>query len=182
MDILHLIDRLEEIVGEARKLPVGGGVVVSRQRIADLIDRMRVAVPAEVYDARDLLERQEEVLRAAHEDAELLLAEAKAQVEERLKDDALVRAAEERSEQIVAEAEKKADQLLRDAETQARQRLDEAATESRAQMEESDAYALQTLTALEDELDRFLTTVRRGIETLEQRAAERPGGRTGAPD
>lgn len=175
MDILHLIDRLEEIVGEARKLPVGGGIVMSRQRLTDLIDRMRVAVPKEVYDSRDLLERQEEVLRSAHEDAEMLLAEAKAQIEERLKDDALVQAAQERSQEIVEEAEKKADALLRDAETQARQRLDEAAELSGAQMKESDAYALQTLTALEDELDRFLTTVRRGIETLEQRAAERPG-------
>lgn len=176
MDILHLIDRLEEIVGEARKLPVGGGVVIPRQRIVDLIDRMRVAVPKEIYDSRDVLERQEEVLRAAHEDAEILLAEARTQIEERLKDDALVKAAQERAEEIVADAEKKADTLLRDAETQARERLDEAAEASRAQMKESDAYALQTLNALEDELDRFLTTVRRGIETLEQRAAERPGG------
>lgn len=176
MDILHLIDRLEEIVGEARKLPVGGGVVVSRQRLIDLIDRMRVAVPKEVYDSRDVLERQEEVLRAAHEDAEIMLAEARAQIEERLKDDALVKAAKDRADEIASEAEKKAEDLLRDAERQARERLDEAAEASRAQMKESDAYALQTLNALEDELDRFLTTVRRGIETLEQRAAERPGG------
>lgn len=176
MDILHLIDRLEEIVGDARKLPVGGGVVVPRQRLIDLIDRMRVAVPKEVYDSRDLLERQEEVLRSAHEDAELLLTEAKAQVEERLKEESLVKAAEERSRAIEQEAEQKAETLMRDAETQARERLDDAAKESLAQMKESDAYALQTLNALEDELDRFLTTVRRGIETLEQRAAERPGG------
>lgn len=176
MDILHLIDRLEEIVGEARKLPVGGGVVVSRQRLIDLIDRMRVAVPKEVYDSRDVLERQEEVLRAAHEDAEIMLAEARAQIEERLKDDALVKAAKDRADEIASEAEKKAEDLLRDSERQARERLDEAAEASRAQMKESDTYALQTLNALEDELDRFLTTVRRGIETLEQRAAERPGG------
>jgi hypothetical protein len=149
---------------------------VPRQRLIDLIDRMRVAVPKEVYDSRDLLERQEEVLRAAHEDAEMMLAEARAQVEERLKEDALVTAAQQRARDTAADAEKKADDLLRDAETQARQRLDEAAESSRAQMKESDAYALQTLNALEDELDRFLTTVRKGIETLEQRAAERPGG------
>jgi flagellar biosynthesis/type III secretory pathway protein FliH len=175
VDILHLIDRLEEIVGEARKLPVGGGVVVPKQRLIDLVDRMRVAVPKEVYDSRDLLERQEEVLRSAHEDAELLLAEAKAQVEERLKEEAIVKAAEERAREVEQDAEKKAELLMRDAETQARDRLDDAAQASLAQMKESDAYALQTLTALEDELDRFLTTVKRGIETLEQRAAERPG-------
>ena len=57
MDILHHIDRLEEIVGEARKLPVGGGLVMPRQRLLDLIDRMRVSVPKEVYDARDVMEK-----------------------------------------------------------------------------------------------------------------------------
>jgi hypothetical protein len=43
-------------------------------------------------------------------------------------------------------------------------------------MHESDVYSLQTLKRLEAELDGFLSTVRRGIDTLETRAAERPGG------
>jgi hypothetical protein len=78
VDILHLIDRLEEMVGEARKLPVGGGAVMSRQRLIDLIDRMRVAVPREVYDSREMLEKKDELLREATEAAQLLLAEARA--------------------------------------------------------------------------------------------------------
>lgn len=175
MDILHLIDRLEEVVGDARKLPVGGGVVISRQRLTDLIDRMRVAVPKEVYDSRDLLEKQDEVLRAAHEDAEMLLTEARSQIEERLKDDGLIKEAEARSTTIVSEAEARAAELVLSAETQSRERLDEAENTSRDQMHEADVYALQTLHGLEEELDRFLTTVQRGIETLEQRSAERPG-------
>jgi ElaB/YqjD/DUF883 family membrane-anchored ribosome-binding protein len=182
VDILHLIDRLEEVVGDARKLPVGGGVVISRQRLLDLIDRMRVAVPKEVYDSRDLLERQEEVLRSAHEDAEMLLSEARTQIEERMKDEALVKEAEERSQSIVEEAEARAEELMRGAESQSRERLDEAERTSREQMHEADVYSLQTLHQLEEELDRFLTTVQRGIETLDQRAADRPGGELGIGD
>ena len=164
MDILHLIDRLEEMVRDARRLPVGGGAVLSRQRLLDLIDRMRVAVPREVYDARELLERQDEILRTAHEDAEMLLAEAKVQVEEKIKDTALVKAAERRAQELVKAAEQ-----------QARARLDDAQETSRAQMREADVYALQVLRKLEQELEGFLTTVRRGVEALEQRAAERTG-------
>lgn len=175
MDILHLIDRLEEMVKDARRLPVGGGAVLSRQRLLDLIDRMRVAVPREVYDARELLERQDEILRSAHEDAEMLLAEAKVQVEEKIKDTALVKAAEEKAREVVAEAQRRAQELLKAAEEQARARLDDAQETSRAQMREADVYALQVLRKLEQELEGFLTTVRRGVETLEQRAAERTG-------
>ncbi len=175
MDILHLIDRLEELAAEARRLPVGGGSVVSRQRLLDLVDRMRVAVPREVYDAREVLEKRDEVLAAAEAEAARLLAQAQAEVEARLKDTAVVKAAEERGRELVSQAEGRAQELVREAEQQARGRLDESQMVSRQQMRESDVYSLQTLKRLQQELEGFLATVRRGIETLEQRAAERPG-------
>lgn len=174
MDILHLIDRLEEMAAGARKLPVGGGAVISRQQLIDLIDRMRVAVPREVYDSRELLEQRVEVLRQAQEDAALTIAEAQAKVEERLSETELVKAAEERARELTTQANERAQELLRDAETQARGRLDEAQESSRAQMREADVYALQTLQRLDEQLADFLSTVRRGIDALEKRATERP--------
>ena len=175
MDILHLIDRLEEVAGEARRLPVGGGLVVSRQRLLDLVDRMRVAVPREVYDAREVIEKRNEVLAAAEAEATRLLNEARAEVESRLKDNAVVKAAEEKSREVMLKAKERAEELARAAEEQARARLDEAQDVGRSQMREADVYALQTLKRLETELDGFIATVRRGIDALEQRAAERPG-------
>lgn len=175
MDILHLIDRLEELAEEARRLPVGGGAVISRQRLLALVDRMRVAVPREVYEAREVLEKRDEVLTAAQEEAARLLAQAQAEVESRLKETAVVKAAEERAGEVVSQAQERAQELAKEAEEQARARLDDAQEMSRAQMREADVYAVQTLTRLEQELEGFLATVRRGIETLEQRAAERPG-------
>ena len=153
MDILHHIDRLEELVGEARKLPVGGGLVLSRQRLLDLIDRMRVAVPKEVYDAREVIDKRDEVLADATAEASRIIARAKEEVEERLKETEVVKAAEERARQILAGAQERLLELSREA----------------------DVYALQTLRKLETELSEFAATVRRGIDTLEKRAAERPG-------
>jgi len=174
LDILHLIDRLEEMVSEARRLPVGGSVVMSRQRLIDLIDRMRVAVPREVYDAREMLEKKEELLREAQEEAQLLLAEARAKLEARINETSIVKASEERAREVLAKAQERAEELVRTAEGQARGRLDDAQASARAQMREADVYALQTLKRLEQELDGFLNTVRKGIDTLEQRAADRP--------
>jgi vacuolar-type H+-ATPase subunit H len=175
MDILHLIDRLEEMASEARRLPVGGGAVISRQRLLDLIDRMRVAVPREVYDSREVIERRDELLRVAEEGAAKLLEETKSEIEKRLQETEVVKAAEERARELLTEAQTRAQELARSAEEQARGRLDDAQEVSRAQMREADAYALQTLKRLELELDGFLGTVRKGIDTLEHRAAERPG-------
>jgi hypothetical protein len=41
MDILHLIDRLEEILNEARPLPFTRNIIVDEERLLDLIDQMR---------------------------------------------------------------------------------------------------------------------------------------------
>lgn len=176
MDILHLIDRLEEIVAEARKLPVGGGAVVPRQRILDIVDRMRVAVPREIYDARDLLEERDEVIRGGQQQAADLLAQARDELERRMAETEIVKAAQERARELVIEAEARAGDLLRGAEEQARGRLDEAQQTAGREMREADVYALQTLRRLEEELEGFLQTVRNGVDALEQRAAERPRG------
>jgi cell division septum initiation protein DivIVA len=175
MDILHLIDRLEELAADARRLPVGGGVVISRQRLLDLIDRMRVAVPREVYDSREVIEHRDDVIKQAEDQAAKLLEDARAEREKMLEEKELVKAAEERSREVLTEAQARAQEMVRSAEEQARGRLDDAQESSRAQMREADVYALQTLKRLEQELDGFLVTVRRGIDTLEHRAAERPG-------
>ena len=175
MDILHLIDRLEEMVGEGRKLPVGGGVVISRQRLLDLIDRMRVAVPKEVYDAREIIEKRDEVLAEASGEASRLISRAQEEVETRLKEKEVVKAAEERARQVLAQAQARMEELSREAEAQAAARLDDAQAGARDQMREADVYALQTLKKLETELNEFIATAQRGIETLEKRATDRPG-------
>ncbi len=174
MDILHLIDRLEELLSEARRLPVGGGVVVNRGKLADIIDRMRVAVPREVYDSREIVEQRDQVLREAGDEAEQLLVQAREQLEARISETEVVKAAQERAADLVADAEGRAAELGRGSEEQARERLDEAQTASRDQMRESDVYALQTLRKLEGELEGFLTTVRRGVDALEIRSDDRP--------
>jgi hypothetical protein len=176
LDILHLIDRLEEIVADARRLPLGGGIVVPRQQLLDLVDRMRVALPGQVYDARDVIARQEEILSTAERDAQERLTQVEQEMSRRLAETEVVQAAQARAAEILAAAEDRARELTRTSEEQARDRLDEAQTESRREMQEADGYSVQTLRRLEDQLEGFLNTVRNGIDALEARSAERPGG------
>ena len=145
MDILHLIDRLEELLSEARRLPVGGGVVINRGKLADIVDRMRVAVPREVYDSREIVEQRDQVLREAGDEAEQLLARAREQIEARIAETEVVKAAQERAADLVADARSRVADLGRGSEEQARERLDEAQTAGRDQMRGAGAYALQPL-------------------------------------
>ena len=48
MDILHLVDRLEELFNESRPIPLTHNVIVDEDRILEIIDQMRISIPEEV--------------------------------------------------------------------------------------------------------------------------------------
>ena len=172
IDILHLIDRLEELAGEARRLPIGGGIVVDRRRLLDLIDQIRVAVPQEVRESQDVLNERQEVLARAREEAERVLAGAQADIEERLEERGLLKEAEEKSRELVRQAEDRASALIKEAEERAEAKLGEAESQARGQMDEADRYALEMLRKLQAQLASFEASVRAGVETLEKRLTE----------
>lgn len=144
MDILHLIDRLEDVLNEARPLPFTHSVIVDEDRILDLIDQMRVAVPEEIKKAQQVLSQRDRILAQAQEEANRTLALAREKSEQLVERDAIVQAAYARADQIVSEAHGNIDTIRSDA----------------------DAYALDVLSRLELELERSLGQVRNGIKTL----------------
>ncbi len=168
IDLLHLIDRLEELIGEARRLPIGTGVVIDRRRLLDLVDQLRAAVPAEVREAQEIIDRREDVLAQADQEVALRLARADEEVERRTSESEVVRAAEVRGEQIVAQTQGEAERLLEEAQTQADARRAEGERLAAEQMDEADRYALEMLRKLEQQLDAFMSSVRSGIQALEE--------------
>ncbi len=155
MDILHLIDRLEELFNESRPIPLTHNVIVDEDRMLDLIDQMRVAIPEEVKKSQQVLAQKDRILAQAQEEANRTLALAREKSEQLIEHDALVQSAQTRAEQIVA-------QIKADAELQ---------------RQEADKYVIDTLRNLEMELDRYMNQVRNGITAL-QRELEKEEAKT----
>ena len=149
MDILHLIDRLEELFNESRPIPFTHNVIVDEDRMLDLIDQMRVAIPDEVKKAQQLLAQRDRILAQAQEEVNRTLALAREKSDQLVERDSIVEAAKSRSDQIIEQAQ-----------------LDII-----AMRREADVYVLETLTRLEMEMDRSLTQIRNGISLLQQEKA-----------
>jgi len=149
MDILHLIDRLEELFNESRPIPFTHNVIVDEDRMLDLIDQMRVAIPDEVKKAQQLLAQRDRILAQAQEEVNRTLALAREQSEQLVERDSIVEAAKARSDQIFEQAQQDIQAMRRDADT----------------------YVLETLTRLEVEMDRALTQIRNGIRLIQQEKA-----------
>jgi F0F1-type ATP synthase membrane subunit b/b' len=145
MDILHLVDRLEELFNVSRSIPFTHSVIVDEDRMLDIIDQMRVTIPDEIKKAQQLLAQRDRMLAQAQEEANRTLALAREKGEQIIDQDAVVQAAKERADQILVQAEKDVESIKRDA----------------------DVYALQTLADLEMELETVLGQVRNGVRTLQ---------------
>jgi F0F1-type ATP synthase membrane subunit b/b' len=146
MDILHLVDRLEELLNQSRPLWFTHNVIVDEDRMLDIIDQMRVAIPDEVKKAQQLLAQRDRIIAQAQEEANRKLAIAREKSDQLVERDAIVQAAQARADQILAKAQTESEQTKKDA----------------------DDYVLDTLTRLEMEMDRYLNQVRNGIHTMQR--------------
>lgn len=169
MEILELINSLEELIVQARRLPVGGNLVLDRKRMLDIVDQMRLAVPADVREATQILDTQEQVLADASRSARGILERAEEERARLIEENSVVRAAHERSQALIMDAETRARQMLAEADSTVAAHLSEAAEAASKQLDDADQYALEVLRRLENQLQAFLESIRMSILSLQDR-------------
>ena len=147
MDVLVLIDKLDDLIHNAKRtmLPGSDQVRLDREEIYDILDQMRATIPEEIKQARWIVKERQEMLAEAKREAERIIREAR---EEQIRLTA--------EEEIVKQAERAADDIIEDA--RARER------EIRLGAED---YADEILNTLEVNLSKFIAAVQRGRERLQ---------------
>ncbi len=145
MDILHLVDRLEELFNESRPIWFTHSVVMDEDRLLDLIDQMRVSIPDEIKKSQQLMAQKDRILAQAQEEANRTVALAREKVDKMVEKDPITEAAQTRADQIIAQTRQECDQMKRDA----------------------DEYVKQSLLSFQAELDALLRQVKNGIMTID---------------
>jgi len=148
IDIMFLVERINALLENGRRLPLSNNVVVDQSVALDLVEQLRLAVPEEVKQARRITEESDRILERAQEEADRIIARAQEQAAFLIEERELTRAAEERSLQIVEEGHVQADEIRRGA----------------------DEYAAGVLIRLEGEVVKVLQSIKRGIALLDERA------------
>jgi len=144
MDILHLVDRLEELFNDSNSLPLTKKIAIDEEKLLDLIDQMRLAIPDEIKKAQSIINQKERIIAQSHEEANRTVSLAREQSEKLVSKDA-----------IVQEAKIIADDIIK-----------RARDETELIKKEADQYAVDSLDHLEIELSKILTQVRNGMMTL----------------
>ena len=155
MELTNLIDKLETLTGGSRRVPITGKVMVDGERLMELIDQMRLAVPQDVREAGEVLERREQILAQTASDARRLKVTAERDAQHLVGDSELVASAKRRAEEIIRAAEDRGQQIVAAVEA-----------DSHGRRRGADEYVRETLVKLEREVALVLDTVRHGITSV----------------
>ena len=60
--LIELLDRLEEIIEDSRRMPLTNKVVVDAYDVLELLDKIRLSLPDEVKKAEELLKGEMRLL------------------------------------------------------------------------------------------------------------------------
>ncbi len=142
MDIQHLLDRLEVLLSDSRR--IGGKLIVDAQRSWDLIDQMRISIPEEVKQAQRVNQERDRIIAQAKEEASRIVELSRQEANKLTDEHAMSQQARELASTIEARARREADRIQREA----------------------DSYVLEVLSQLDTDLTRTLTVVRNGIEKV----------------
>lgn len=153
MDILHLVDRLEELFNESKPIWFTHNVVVDEDRMLDLIDQMRVTIPEEIKKSQQLLAQRDRILAQAQEEANRTIALAREKAEKLVENDPITQAAQIKAEQIIAQARYESEQTKK----------------------ETDNYILNSFTNIQSELERVSIQIKNGITALKKDLPDKPG-------
>jgi vacuolar-type H+-ATPase subunit H len=145
-DISYLIDRLEKLLNDSRRIPLTSGTMIDRDECLVIIDQMRVSIPQQIAEATRIQEERGQIIARAEQEAQMIVERAREEAEVLLDERGLLAEARELSTVIADDTRRKAEETMRGA----------------------DEYAIRVLGELEDQLIALQTTIRNGLEILQQ--------------
>lgn len=150
LDFELLLDRLEEVIIGASKVPFGSRVMVDQQDCASIIDQMRVTLPTQLEDALRIIAERDSILEQARAESERIVEKANQQASAEAQNHEIVRLARARAAEIEQRAE----------------------ADAQRSHQEMDEYARQVLSRLTSRVEATLRALKTGALDLERT----PGG------
>ncbi len=143
-DLVELLDHLTETIREAKGIPFSDNCIVDREDVLYWVNQIRENLPAEIHQARWLLEQNRQIVASARQKAESILRET-----------------EQRSAIMVNEHE-----ITMQARQMAQMTIDQANQTAWQMRMASVEYARQRLTEVENQLTEILVKVQKNKKDL----------------
>jgi cell division septum initiation protein DivIVA len=158
MDLSARINQLEEMVRDAKSMPLSSSALLNRDEVLELIEQMKDSLPDEIKQARWIVKDREELLAKARRDAEAMVEQGRQEQLRLASHEAVVQKAHVESERILQEAGDDARRLRLEAEDYVDAKL--------AQLESALQRILEDIVGTNQALARTIDQVQAGREKL----------------
>ena len=108
MKVIELIDEMQIIVENGSTLPFSSKALINPEEALDILDDIRKALPEELVQAQDIVNRKNAILVEAQNDADRIRSEAKQRLAEMINTNEITRTATEQAEKILENAQNSA--------------------------------------------------------------------------
>ncbi len=113
-DVLELLEMLYTMVTEAWGVPLGNEkCIVERDKVLNLLDEIKAQLPAEVAEARRLVNARNEFIGNAKREADAIRKAAEDRARTLVEEQEIVIAAKTRSNEVLSQAESRTRELYR---------------------------------------------------------------------
>jgi len=116
MDLATRLAQLEELVREAKSMPLSSSVLVNRDEVLHMIAEMQEGLPDEIKQARWIVRDREDLLAKARADGERLIEQAREDQRRMAMRESVAQRAQEESDRVLADAEDRTVAMRREAE------------------------------------------------------------------
>lgn len=115
MEIMVLLDRLEELIAQATKVPLTGKILLDPDEVLALVDEMREMLPQEIRDANRVARDRETIMHEAREQAEATVREAQAVAARMTAESAVAKEAQAQADELIDQAKRVAREIRQNA-------------------------------------------------------------------
>ena len=107
----ELVNNLYEMVQDAGAVPFTDKCMLERDHVLDMLDELRVALPADLKMAQDIVEKRNELIAAGKREADAMRKQAEDAAQTMVSETEVVRAARAKAKEIAGNAEIRAREL-----------------------------------------------------------------------
>ena len=112
MNIEEILDMLDELLDKGWSLPLGGGrSVVDEEKIRELLDDVRLNLPAEIKQAKAVVADRAEILSSAKREADAVVRRAEDRARALIAQEEVVKQAQQKASEILSQAQQKAKEI-----------------------------------------------------------------------
>lgn len=115
MEIFKLLDTLEDLINDGRKIPLSDKCIVNQNDILEIIQEIRKNLPEELKQAKWVKEERERILNEAKKEADGMVKDAENKTIFMIDEHEITKKAYEQKNQIVSQANESSREITQGA-------------------------------------------------------------------